>query len=309
MEFQDYYQSLGVARDASPEDIKRSYRKLARRYHPDVSQEVDAENRFKEVAEAYAVLSDPEKRDAYDRLGPNWRAGQDFQPPPEWPQGQQREFTAEEAAQFSDFFDSLFGGRQGRRGPAGAGASSVRMRGQDQHAAIEISLEEAYHGTTRQLSLQTPELDAQGHWVARERHLDVRIPAGVRAGQQIRLAGQGGPGIDAPAGDLYLEVRLRPHPRYRVDGRDLSLDVPVAPWEAALGGEIEVDTLGGRIQLTVPANSANGRRMRLKGRGLPGQPSGDLYIVLQVVLPPANTPKARELYEAMARELAFNPRG
>ncbi len=312
VEFRDYYQTLGVARDASPEEIKRSYRKLARRYHPDVSQESNAEQQFKEVGEAYAVLSDPEKRAAYDRLGADWRAGEAFRPPPgadhDGPSGG-HSFSEEEAAQFSDFFDAVFGSRARRSGSQAGGHGSFHMPGRDQHARIEITLEEAFHGGTRQLRLQVPELDpATGSWTARDRVLDVRIPAGVREGQQIRLAGQGGPGVQAPAGDLYLEVMIRPHDRYRVDGRDISVDVRVTPWELALGGEVEFQTPGGLVQLNVPAGSANGRRLRLKGRGLPGKPPGDLYAVLQVVLPPADTPRARELYETMARDLAFDPR-
>jgi len=308
MEFKDYYQLLGVARDATGDDIKKAYRKLARKYHPDVSAEPDAETRFKEVAEAYEVLSDPEKRAAYDQLGPNWRAGENFQPPPNWDSTRQgassREFTAEEAAQFSEFFDSLFGDARGyagqRRHPRGPGA--------DQHARLVIDLEDAFHGATRELSLREPQFDAQGGVAMRERVLSVRIPAGIRAGQQIRLAGQGAPGAGGERGDLNLEVEFRPHSLYRVEDRDLYMTLPVTPWEAALGGAVQMPTPGGTVEMQIPPNSAAGRQLRLKGRGLPGNPPGNLYAVLRIDLPRADTPRARELYEQMARDLAFNPR-
>lgn len=313
MEFRDYYKVLGVARDASQADIKKAYRKLARKYHPDVSKERDAESRFKEVAEAYEALGDPEKRASYDRLGSGWRTGQDFQPPPGWQgrsagQAHAREFTAGDAAQFSEFFESLFG-----TGPRGFGAfddfeHESSSAGRDHHARIAIDLEDAFHGATRQLSLREPVVDASGRVTMQERVLSVRIPPGVKSGQHIRLAGQGDPGRGGQRGDLYLEVVLNPHPLYRVDGKDLYLTLPVTPWEAALGGEVEVPTPAGAVAMTVPANSANGRRLRLKGRGLPGSPAGDLYAELQVAWPPAHSEKAREIYRTMAREMAFNPR-
>ncbi len=318
MEFKDYYKLLGVARDASADDIKKAYRKLARKYHPDVSKEPDAEARFKEVAEAYEALHDPEKRAAYDQLGSDWRAGQDFRPPPGWQpgaagHGQAREFTAEEAAQFSDFFESLFGGVRGGR-ESFDGFDGFEARGQgagagrDRHARIVIDLEDAFHGATRQLSLSEPELDASGNVTMRERVLSVRIPVGVRPGQQIRLAGQGEPGRGGQRGDLYLEVAFRPHRLYQVDGKDLRLSLPVTPWEAALGAEVHVPTPAGVVSMQVPANSTPGRKLRLKGRGLPGKPAGDLYAELQVAWPPATSDKAREIYQNMAREMPFNPR-
>lgn len=319
MEFKDYYQLLGVARDAPAEDIKKSYRRLARKYHPDVSKEADAEARFKEVAEAYEALSDPEKRAAYDALGSNWRAGQDFRPPPghgaQGPGGaggfsQQRPFTADEAAQFSDFFESLFGGaRSGGFSHAGEGDGfGAPAQGQDQHARIIIDLEDAFAGATREITLRVPQAQADGRVRMQDRVLSVRIPAGIREGQQIRLAGQGMPGAGGRAGDLYLEVAFREHPRYAVDGRDLTVKVRVAPWETALGASVEVPTPGGKVALTVPPNSANGRRLRLRGRGLPGNPAGDLYVVLEVVWPPADTPEARTFYQDMAKAFTFNPR-
>lgn len=312
MEFKDYYQLLGVPRDASADDIKKAYRKLARKYHPDVSKEPDAEARFKEVAEAYEALHDPEKRAAYDQLGSDWRAGQDFRPPPGWHpgaagQGGAREFTAEEAAQFSDFFESIFGGTRG--GFEGFDARGQRTTaGRDQHARIVIDLEDAFHGATRELTLSEPEIDEQGRLGMRERVLSVRIPAGIRPGQQIRLSGQGEPGQGGQRGDLYLEVEFRPHRLYKVDGRDLRLTLPLAPWEAALGAEVHVPTPAGVVAMQIPADSAPGRKLRLKGRGLPGNPPGDLYAELEIAWPPAGSEKAREIYRNMARELPFNPR-
>ena len=306
MEFRDYYSLLGVDRSASADEIKRAYRKLARKYHPDVSKAEDAELRMKEVNEAYAVLSDPERRAAYDRLGREYRAGQEFRPPPDWDAGFEFSgggFGPAGPGDFSDFFSTLFGGLgHGRR-------AHFHERGEDHHAKVVIDLDDAFRGATREITLRTPQLDASGHVALHERTLKVQIPRGVRDGQHIRLAGQGMPGAGGgPAGDLYLEVHFRPHPRYRVDGRDVYETVPVAPWEAALGAEIDVPTPAGTVSVKVPAGSQSGRKLRLKGRGIPGQPAGDLYLVLEVVLPPADSDKARELYETMARELAFDPR-
>lgn len=307
MEFKDYYQVLGVEKTALADEIKKAYRKLARKYHPDVSKEPDAEKRMKEINEANAVLSDPEKRVAYDQLGSRWQTGQDFQPPPGWDAG--FEFSGdgadgEQAADFSDFFASLFG-RAGRH----RGAGGYQMRGGDHHAKILIDLPDAFHGATRTITLRAAKLDASGRVVTEERTLNVQIPKGVKEGQHIRLAGQGSPGMGGgPAGDLYLEVHFRPDPRYVVEGRDVYETVPVAPWEVTLGATIEVPTPSGNVQVKVPAASQAGRKLRLKGRGIPGNPPGDLYLVLEVVLPPADTDKAREIYQTMARDLAFNPR-
>ena len=316
MDFKDYYEIMGVARDATQDDIKRAYRKLARKYHPDVSKEVDAEARFKELGEAYEVLKDPEKRLAYDQLGSNWKQGQEFRPPPDWNAG--FEFRGgggaaggpgPGAAGFSDFFESLFGqaGQGGFR--PGAGRGGFRARGEDHHARVLIEVEDSYTGASRSISLQVPELTADGHVRARQRTLNVKIPKGIRAGQQIRLGGQGGAGLGgAPAGDLYLEVEFNPHRMYRVEQADVYLEVPVAPWEAALGASVQVPTPLGRVDLKVPAGSAAGRKLRLRGRGLPGKQPGDLYVVLQIALPPADTPQARAAYEKMRDELPFNPR-
>lgn len=325
MEYKDYYKTLGVPRDAAPAAIKQAYRKLARKYHPDVSKEPDAEARFKEINEANEVLKDPEKRDAYDALGNQWRAGQEFRPPP-GQGGFHREFRfgtgAGDASGFSDFFSSLFGGGglggftnafgDSRRGGVGAGGRRedlFRQRGQDQTAQVEISLEEAFAGGTRELHLETPTQDAQGQVHLQHRTLKVRIPSGVSQGRQIRLAGQGQPGFaGGPAGDLYLEVHLRPHRIYQTDGRDILLHLPITPWEAALGTQLQVPTLGGPVSLKIPAGSQSAKRMRLKGRGLPGDPPGDQILILEIHTPPADSDEAKALYRHMADHLAFNPR-
>lgn len=309
MEFRDYYQIMGVKRDATQDEIKRAYRKLARKYHPDVSKESNAESRFKEVGEAYEVLKDPEKRAAYDQLGANWKAGQDFRPPPEWNQGFEFHgggFTGADASQFSDFFESLFG--RGFAQPE-RGRTHFQARGEDAYAKILIELGDAYQGASRTLTLKTTELGPDGRPRVKERTLNVRIPKGVRQGQHIRLAGQGDPGFgQGKPGDLYLEIEFRPHPFYHVEGEDVFVDLPVAPWELALGATVQAPTPGGKVDLTVPPGSAAGRKLRLKGRGIPGQPVGDLYVVLKVVLPPADSEAAKEAYRAMQQTLAFNPR-
>jgi len=309
MDYKDYYKSLGVKRDATQDEIKRAYRKLARKYHPDISKEASAAERFKEINEANEVLKDPKKRKAYDRLGSNWQSGEEFRPPPDW--GGDTDFGAggfsgSGAGAFSDFFESLFG--QARGGGVGRGRS-FSMRGEDQQAKVLIGIEDAYHGSTQTLTLQKPQMGQGGQVHMREQRLDVKIPKGIRPGQRIRLAGQGSPGHgEAPAGDLYLEVAFRPHPYYRVEGSDLYVDLPVAPWEAALGAKVKIPTPDGMVTLTIPADSKQGSKLRLKGRGLPAQEKGDLYAVLTIVLPSAKTKEEKSLYEQMAQEMAFNPR-
>ena len=311
MEYKDYYGTMGVAQDATQDEIKRAYRKLARKYHPDVSKESDAETRFKEVGEAYEVLKDPEKRAAYDQLGREWKAGQEFRPPPDWDAGFEFRgggYTAGDAGIHSSFFEELFGRGQAR--PAGTGGRrAFRMRGEDHHAKVLIDLEDSFSGATRSISLRVPELTEDGHVITRDRTLSLRIPKGIRPAQQIRLAGQGGPGFGgAEPGDLYLEVEFRDHPLYRVEGADIYLDLPVAPWEAALGTNIKVPTPSGSIDLKIPVNSTQGRKLRLKGRGLIGKQPGDMYVVLQLALPPADSDAAKALYRQMQDQLGFNPR-
>lgn len=314
MQFKDYYQILGVTRDVTAEDLKKVFRKLARKYHPDVSREKDAEARMKEVNEAYAVLSDPEKRAAYDQLGRNYQPGQEFRPPPDWDAGfefSSHGYAPHEAADFSDFFSELFGHMSGARGSfyTSARQPHFQARGEDHHAKVMLDVEDAFTGATRQISLRAPRLDAQGRVVMDTRTLNVRIPQGVRAGQIIRLAGQGAPGMGgAAAGDLLLEVHFKPHPRFRVDGRNLHMTLPVAPWEAALGTVVPVDLPSGSVKVRIPEGAQSGRQLRVRGKGIPGVPPGDLLLEIQVVLPPADTPHAKALYETMARELAFNPR-
>ncbi len=308
MDFKDYYKILGVPREASQDDIKRAYRKLARKYHPDVSKESDAEARFKEVGEAYEVLKDPDKRAAYDRLGAQWQPGQEFRPPPDWDQGFEfRGGGFTDARGFSDFFETLFG-----RPPHGGGftqGAHFRTQGEDHYAKLPVSLEEAYQGGLRTLTLQIPEVDAQGQVINRTRTLNVKIPAGITEGQRIRLAGQGSPGFGGgPSGDIFLEVRLLPHPLFRAENRDIYLDLPITPWEAALGRTVTVPTLGGKVELKIPPGSQSGKKLRLKGRGLPGKPAGDQYVVLRMVTPAADTPAAKAFYQQMARDMPLNPR-
>jgi len=307
VEFKDYYQVMGVARDATEAQIKQAYRKLARKYHPDVSKEKDAEARFKEVGEAYEVLKNPEKRAAYDQLGKDYRPGQDFRPPPNWDSG--FEFSGAGGgggnADYSDFFESLFGAQ------ARAGRSHNNFhpeRGRDHHAKVLLDVEASLNGGSRAFTLRIPEIDESGRLASKERTLNVQVPKGILAGQQIRLAGQGGPADGGAAGDLYIEVEFQAHGLYRVDGRDLSLELPVAPWEAALGATVQTPTPTGMVELKIPPGSHAGSKLRLKGRGIPANPPGDFYVILQIALPAANDAKAKAAYAALAAALPFNPR-
>ena len=285
---------MGVARDANADDIKRAYRKLARKYHPDVSKEPEAEAKFKEVNEAYEVLKDPEKRAAYDQLGSQWQPGQDFRPPPDWQRhaGQHRwQSSREDAASFSDFFSSLFGQQGMGPSPEPAGP---QYRGQ-----VSLTLEDSYHGTTRMLEIPQRTRDAAGQRTP-PRTLRVKIPPGVTSGQTIRV----GHGAEA----VHLEVEVQPHRLFTLEGRDLHLTLPVTPWEAVLGETVAVPTLGGAVELKLPQNAQSGQKLRLKGRGLPGKTPGDQYITLQIMTPPAHDEAARDLYRKLAAALPFNPR-
>lgn len=311
MEFKDYYNIMGLRRDASQDDVKRSYRKLARKFHPDVSKEQDAEAKFKELGEAYEVLKDPEKRAAYDQLGANWKNGQDFRPPPNWDEGFEFKgsgFTNDGAgAAYSDFFEQLFGQAGGHT--SDRRQQGFQARGQDSHAKIHIDLEDSFHGAAQNVTLSTPETDARGHVQVKHRTLTVKIPKGVKPGQHIRLAGQGNPGLGSgQAGDLFLEIAFNNHLLYRVAEADIYLNLPITPWEAALGAKIKVPTPEGNIDLKVPPNSKQGSKLRLKGRGLPTQEPGDFFVMLQIVLPPADTESAKAVYRNMQEQLDFNPR-
>lgn len=307
MEFKDYYKILGVERDATQDDIKRAYRQLARKFHPDINKDPGAEAQFKEVGEAYEALGDPEKRAAYDQLGKDWKVGQEFKPPPDWDAGFEFSGRSSEGGDFSDFFGSIFGAARAER--SGRTRASFHMRGEDHHAKIVIDLRDALEGAARTISLRMPEVDDNGHVLVRDKNLTVQIPKGITEGQSIRLKRQGSPGTGGlPAGDLYLEVRFRPDPLYRVVGKDLYIELPVAPWEAALGASVKMPTPAGPIMLKIPPGSNHGRELRVRGRGIPAAEPGDLYAVLKIVWPPANNEKAKQIYEEMAKELAFDPR-
>jgi curved DNA-binding protein len=291
MQYKDYYETLGVARGAEADEIKRAYRKLARKYHPDVSKEKNAENKFKEISEAYEVLRDAEKRAAYDQLGRDFRNGQQFRPPPDWGQrfGQQpgagQRFS--DINGFSDFFSSLFGGAAGpgHQAPQDADAGP-----------LDVTVEEAYQGTKRRITLN------EG---GRHRPVDVQIPAGVTEGQSLRIAGVGG------RASLVFKIRLRPHHLYEVAGKDVQVELPLAPWEAALGAKVAVPTLGGTVELTVPAGAASGQKLRLRGRGLPAgnaNAAGDQFVIIKIVAPPAQSTKAKEAYAKMKEEFDFDAR-
>lgn len=309
MEYKDYYQILGVGRDATQDQIKQAYRKLARKYHPDVSKEKDAEARFKDAGEAYEVLKDPEKRAAYDKFGANWRNGDHFEPPPNWDAGFEFRgagYTGADASGFSDFFESLFGRDQG----TGRRTHTLRMKGEDQHAKIVIPLAEAYHGARQTITLTRPTVDPYGHVTTSPHRLHVAIPKGIIEGQRIRLEGQGLPGYGgSPAGDLYLEIVFQQDPLFHAEKRDIHLTLPVAPWEAALGASLTVPTLGGDVQVKIPPGSQGGKKLRLKGKGLcAGANCGDQIVTLQIVMPEAKTEEQRQVYRAMAEKMPFNPR-
>ncbi|NOQ45062.1 MAG: DnaJ domain-containing protein [Desulfobulbaceae bacterium] len=309
MEYKDYYDILGVNRNATQDEIKQAYRRLARKYHPDISKEVDADTRFKDLGEAYEVLKDPEKRTAYDKFGSNWQHGQDFEPPPNWDAGFEFHgtgYTGAGEGVYSDFFESLFGQGGFREGRT----ASFRMKGEDQHAKIIIRLADAYHGSRQTITLSRTVVDPQGHVTTRPHTLHVTIPKGIIEGQHIRLEGQGQPGMGGgPTGDLYLEIAFAEDPLFHAEKRDIHLTLPVTPWEAALGATLTVPTMGGNVQLKIPPGSQGGRKLRLKGRGLAGKSQqGDQYMTLRVVIPKAATDEQKELFKKMAELMPMNPR-
>jgi curved DNA-binding protein len=302
MKYKDYYKILGVERSASEDDIKKAYRKLARKYHPDVSKEPNAKEKFQEVSEAYETLRDKEKRAAYDSLGSSFRPGQDFRPPPDWFD----RFGAGRAedlggVDLSDLFESLgaFGRATGFGRRAGAQRSrTMAFPGEDFEVPVRLTLEEAYRGAERAVQLDG-------------RSFTARIPRGATDGQRLRLRGKGGPGLNGgPPGDLYLQIHLEPHPLFRVSGHDLDLDVPLAPWEAALGAQVEIPTLEGRVTVKVPPGSKAGQKLRLAGKGLPrpGGGAGDLYAVLQIAVPGTLTEREKQLFEELRKASRFDPR-
>lgn len=326
MEYKDYYKILGVDKKASKEDISRAYKKLARKYHPDLNpDDKAAEDKFKEVTEAYEVLKDEEKRRLYDQLGPNWQHGQDFRPPPGYENMNFGGFgggggaSSFDASGFSDFFETIFGGTGGMGGasfrgggmggdPFGRGGFSSRpRRGSDAEATLDLSLEEAYHGGSKAITLTEQEPGGP----PRTKTLNVNIPAGVKDGARIRLAGQGNPGMSGgPAGDLFLKVRIQPHPRYYLDGANIITDLPITPWEAALGANVRVPTLDGEVEMKIPAGVDSGRKMRIRGRGLgQGASKGDELVRIVIKSPKELSEQERELWEKLAEASSFAPRG
>lgn len=327
VKFKDYYEILGVPRTASADDIKKTYRKLARKYHPDLNKSAGAEARFKEIGEAYEVLSDTGKRSRYDQLGRNWQAGQEFRPPPGFgggpfefhgAPGGGRGFKGQDMGEFSDFFEMLFGQQFGGRASRGApsnmwGANEeFAPQGQDHEAEISISLEEACHGTTKSISLQSTQQDPRARSQGQTRTYQVKIPPGITEGARIRLAGQGGAAAGGgAAGDLYLTIHIAPHPLFRIDGSNLEVDCLLTPWEAALGAKVAIPTLQGKAFITIPAGTESGQRLRLRGKGIPqkrGLEAGDLVAVIRIVVPRQMTARERALFEELAKVSTFDPR-
>lgn len=303
MDFKDYYQVLGVARDASADEIKRAYRKLARKYHPDVNANAEAEAMFQDVSEAYEVLKDPEKRAAYDGLGSGQAAG-GFEPPPNWDSGYAFSKTqGGDPRGFSDFFETLF------RREAAQGGATYGGPASDSHARMEVDIGDVYTGARRELHLRTPVLQPDGRVIMQDHAIAVQIPKGIMAGQHLRLAGQGPVRPDTGvAGDLFLEISFAPHPVYHPDGQDLHMTLPVAPWEAALGGHVVLPTPSGKVDLRIPPNARSGQKLRLKGKGLPGAKAGDIYTKIEIVNPEVSSDTARAVFARMAEAMPFNPR-
>jgi curved DNA-binding protein len=335
VKYQDYYEVLGVSRSATQDEIQKAYRKLARKYHPDINKSRDAEEQFKSIGEAYEVLKDPDKRKRYDMLGENWKAGQDFTPPPGWQffRGSTSRsgfggngfgaFDFGDFGQsgfgksgFSDFFDMLFGGLGDLWGEEQGQSGRWSQRGQDQEAEITISLEDAYFGAKKTITTETSEMGVDGAVRRSVKNIEVTIPKGITDGKRLRLPGKGSAGAGSgQSGDLYLRIRIAPHSMFRVKGQDIEVDFPVAPWEAALGAKLEVPTLDGPVAITLPAGIQSGQKMRLRGKGLPAKASsakngkhGDLYAIVKIVVPKKLDPGERRLFEELARTSPFQPR-
>ncbi len=305
MKYKDYYKTLGVERDASAADIKKAYRKLAHKFHPDISKEANAKEKFQDIGEAYETLKAADKRAAYDELGSGFQPGQDFRPPPDWGKAHGDGHAAFDEMDLADLFASLSGGRHGSHG------GSFPIPGQDYEVAAEITLEQAAQGTEFEVNLSVPEPGADGYLRRVPRQFKARIAKGASEGQRLRLPGKGGKGLNGGRdGDLYLIIHLLPHPLFRASGHDLYIDLPLAPWEAALGATVEVPTLHGAVHLKVQAGTRSGQKLRLAKRGLPNprEGIGDLYAVVQIVLPAELSEHERTLFQQMAERSSFNPR-
>lgn len=323
VQYKDYYKILGISRDASKDEIQRAYRKLARKFHPDLNKEAGSEEKFKEINEAYEVLKDPAKREKYDQFGSNWQQGDNFQPPPGWQyrsdfgRGQQgsREsfFWSSDGGEYSDFFEALFGGRlhENVQGAQGGRPFSINRRGSDHEAVLRIPLEEAFLGGTKTITMQSTGPGTDGNLSSREKRYDVKIPPGIMPGQKIRLSGQGGKGSGSGgSGDLYLKVEIEPHPRFRLEGHDLYTELAITPWEAALGAQIDVRTLDETVTLKVPPGTQSGQKLRLRAKGMPNPKGrrGDLYAVMKIKVPKKLSKKERQLFEELSKVSSFNPR-
>jgi curved DNA-binding protein len=323
VQYKDYYEILGVSRDASKDEIQRAYRKLARKFHPDLNKGAGSEEKFKEINEAYEVLKDPAKREKYDQFGSDWQQGDNFQPPPGWQHrpdssrgqrgAQESFFWSSDGGEYSEFFEALFGGRfqESVQGQQGGRHFSINRRGSDHEAVLRIPLEEAFRGGTKSITMQSTEPGMDGSQSSREKRYDVKIPPGIMPGQKIRLSGQGGKGSGSgSSGDLYLKVEIEPHPRFRLEGHDLYTELAITPWEAALGAQVDVQTLDEAVTLKIPPGTQSGQKLRLRTKGMPNPKGrrGDLYAVMKIKVPKKLSKKERQLIEELNKVSSFNPR-